>query len=111
MCVCGGGHSNCNASLSQPNVQKNRRDLVKGRVGGLKFEKINAGKRIKSTPKKKLGKGSYLVYFVLFHSPQPNNIGPARPMGGTLIFSSYIGSGPASTIHPKIISEISSTPK
>ena len=33
------------------------------------------------------------------------------PRGGTLIFSSYIGSGPASTLHPKKISEISSTPK
>ena len=37
MCVSGGGgvgHSNCNASLSQPNVQKNSRAPVKGRVGG-----------------------------------------------------------------------------
>ena len=41
MCVCGGGggHSDCNASLSQPNVQKNSRAPVKGRVGGLKSEK------------------------------------------------------------------------
>ena len=31
--------------------------------------------------------------------------------GGTLIFSAYIGSDPASTIHPKKISGISSTPK
>ena len=31
--------------------------------------------------------------------------------GGTLIFSSYIGSDPASTVHPKKISGISSTPK
>ena len=38
MCVCvceGGGHSNCNASLSQSNVQKNNRALVRG-GGGLK---------------------------------------------------------------------------
>ena len=41
-----GGHSDCNASLSQPNVQKNSRAPVKGRVGGLKFEtKIIAGPR------------------------------------------------------------------
>ena len=33
VCVGGGGHSNCNASLSQPNVQKNSRAPVKGRVG------------------------------------------------------------------------------
>ena len=47
MCVCGGGgHSNCNASLSQSNVQKNNRALVSG---GLKLEKINAGITIKST--------------------------------------------------------------
>ena len=39
----GGGHSNCNASLSQPNVQKNSRALVRG-VGDLKFEK-NARKQ------------------------------------------------------------------
>ena len=31
--------------------------------------------------------------------------------GGTLLFSSYVGSGPASTLHPKIISGISSTQK
>ena len=31
--------------------------------------------------------------------------------GGTLIFSSYIGSDPASTVHPQKISGISSTPK
>ena len=31
--------------------------------------------------------------------------------GGTLIFSSYAGSGPASTVHPQNISGISSTPK
>ena len=39
----GGGNSNCNASLSQPNVQKNSRALVEDGLGGggLKFEKIN----------------------------------------------------------------------
>ena len=31
--------------------------------------------------------------------------------GGTLIFPPYVGSGPASTIHPQKILEISSTPK
>ena len=31
--------------------------------------------------------------------------------GGDSIFSSYVGSGPASTVHPKKISEISSSPK
>ena len=46
----GGGHSNCNASLSQSNVQKNNRALVRGGGGGLKLEKINAGITIKSTP-------------------------------------------------------------
>ena len=33
------------------------------------------------------------------------------PRGGTLIFSAYVGSDPASTVHPKKISGISSTPK
>ena len=33
----GWGHSSCNASQSQSNVQKNSRTLVKG-MGGLKFE-------------------------------------------------------------------------
>ena len=34
----GGGYSNCNASLSQPNVQKNSRALVKRMgVGGVKI--------------------------------------------------------------------------
>ena len=31
--------------------------------------------------------------------------------GGSLIFSSYVGSGPASTLHPKKISGISSNQK
>ena len=31
--------------------------------------------------------------------------------GGTLIFSAYVGSDPASALHPKKISGISSTPK
>ena len=31
--------------------------------------------------------------------------------GGTLVISSYVGSGPTSTVHPKNISGISSTPK
>ena len=61
MCVWGGGHNNCNASLSLPNVQKNSRALVRRMgVGGLKFEKINAGKTIKSAHKEKLGIGSPL---------------------------------------------------
>ena len=33
------------------------------------------------------------------------------PRGVTLIFSSYVGSDPASTVHPKKISVISNTPK
>ena len=33
------------------------------------------------------------------------------PRGGTLIFSSNVGSDPASTVHPQKISGISSTPK
>ena len=36
---------------------------------------------------------------------------PQGVLGGTLIFSAYVGSGPASTVHPKQISEISSTQK
>ena len=36
---------------------------------------------------------------------------PGGGGGGTLIFSSYVGSGPASTVHPKKVSENSSTPK
>ena len=56
----GGGHSNCNASLSQSNVQKNNRALVRAE-GGLKLEKNkcwnnNQVYTIKST--KKLGIGS-----------------------------------------------------
>ena len=36
---------------------------------------------------------------------------PGGGGGGTLNFSSYIGSGPAFTLHPQKISGISSTPK
>ena len=45
------GHSNCNASLSQPNVQKKQQNLCEeDGGGGGKFERVNAGKTIKSTP-------------------------------------------------------------
>ena len=33
------------------------------------------------------------------------------PRRGTLIFSAYVGSDPASTVHPQKISGISNTPK
>ena len=35
----------------------------------------------------------------------------SKAQGGTLIFSAYVGSDPASTVHPQKISGISSTPK
>ena len=75
---CGGGHSSCNASLRQPNVQKNSRALVMG-MGGLKIwkKKINARKTIKSTSKKKNGYRFPRILYFFIH-PQPNNIGPAR---------------------------------
>ena len=45
--------------------------------GGLKFEEKKQKKTpTKSTPKKKLGIGSTVL--CTFHSPQPNNIDPAR---------------------------------
>ena len=48
----GGGKSNCNASLSQPSVQKKQQSPCEG-VGGLKNLKKNAGKKtIKSTPQR-----------------------------------------------------------
>ena len=47
----GGGDSNCNESLSQPNVQKNSRALLRGRERPYNLKKIDAGKTIKSTPK------------------------------------------------------------
>ena len=102
MCVGGGGHSNCNASLSQPNIQKNSRAPVKGRVEGLKFEKIRAEKQLSPHLRKNWAKVPISCIFYFFIHPQPNNIGPARPMGGgTLIFSSYVGSGPVSTFTKK----------
>ena len=52
-----GRHINCNARLSQPNVQKNSKAHVRER-GGLKFEKKMLKKTIKPTPKKKVGIGS-----------------------------------------------------
>ena len=45
-------------------------------------------------------------------TPQDSlDLGPYPRGGGTLIFTSYVGSGPASTIHLQKISGISSTPK
>ena len=78
MCVCGGGggHNNCNASPSLPNVQKNSRALVRRMGGGgLKFEKINAGKTIKSAAKEKWGLGSPLFCTFSF---TPNTITKAQ---------------------------------
>ena len=40
MCAWGGGgHSKCNANLSQPNVQKKQQSPGEGEGGGLKFKK------------------------------------------------------------------------
>ena len=51
-----GRHINCNASLSQPNVQKKSKAHVRERGGGAyNLKKINAGKKIKPTTKKKVG--------------------------------------------------------
>ena len=52
----GGGHSSCNASLSQPNIQWSDKQQGPcegdGGGGGLKFEK-KTRKTMKSTPTKK----------------------------------------------------------
>ena len=60
----------------------------------LKFVKKNAEKKNKTTPKKKLGMG-LAVIFKLFHSPQPNNIGPAwqQPRAPVLISLSLVRGG------------------
>ena len=64
----GGGHIICNASLSQPNVQKNSRAHVRG-SGDLKIEK-KCWKKIKPTPKKKLRIGSP-VFCTFSFTPNP----------------------------------------
>ena len=70
----GGGHSSCNASLSQPNIQwsdKQQSPCEGDGGGGLKFEK-KARKTMKSTPaKKKLGIGSPVFCTFFIH---PNQI-------------------------------------
>ena len=45
-----------------------------------------------------------------FH-PCHKRLTDANPRGGTLVFSAYVGSDPASTVHPQKISGISNTPK
>ena len=50
--------------------------MLGGGGGGLKFEKKNAGKQSSLHLRKKSDIGP--LYFVLFHSSQPNNIGPAQ---------------------------------
>ena len=39
------------------------------------------------------------------------NTWPPPSQGGTLIFSTYVGSDPASTVHPKIYQEFQAPPK
>ena len=51
------------------------------------------------------------LYVVLEKGHGAGEKGMTLGGGGTLIFSSYVGSGQASTVHPKKISEISSTQK
>ena len=56
-------------------------------------------------------------FLFLFNNSRPHPrkifawVSYTQEEGGTLVFSSYVGSGPASTVHPKKISGISSTPK
>ena len=61
-----------------------------------------------------LGKlDDWLLYFNCIHDVMCLLVlcGSSRRGGGTLIFSLYVGLGPASTIQPKQISGNSSTPK
>ena len=85
-----GWHIICNASLSQPNVQKNSRAHVRG-GGGLKSEKKKCLKK-RSSPhlrKKVWHRFPCILYF--FIHPQPNNIGPTRAL--FLISLSLFGGG------------------
>ena len=75
-CVCvwgggggGGAHSSWNASLSQSNVQKNSKAIVKG-MGGLKIWKQSTYLR------KNWAYFPCILYF--FIHPKPKNTGPAR---------------------------------
>ena len=56
---------------------------------------------------RKSAKSPYLMHVQLFILYE---VGLGTP-GGTLIFSAYVDSDPASTVHPPKISEISNTPK
>ena len=72
----GSGHSSYNASLSQPNVQKNSRALVRGMGGGgLKIKKKMQENNIAHTLEKIGHRLPCILYF--FIHPQPNNIGPS----------------------------------
>ena len=66
-----------------------------GEGGGLKFEKKKCLKKIKPTPKKKVGIGSPVFCTVFFIHPQPDNVGPARqqPRALFLISLSLVGGG------------------
>ena len=52
-----------------------------------------------------------LLFFLFFLKDISIPGGGEGGGGGTLFFSAYVGSDPASTVHPKKISGISSTPK
>ena len=91
--MIGGGHINCIASLSQPNIQKNSRAHMRGR--GLKFEeKMLKKTTIKPTPEKQIGHRFPCILCFFIH-PKPNNIGPARqqPMALFVIILSLDGGG------------------
>ena len=96
MCVCGGGHCSCNASQSQPDVQKNSRALVRGMGGGACILREKNARIQKSPHLRKNGHMFPCILYFFIH-PQPYNIGPARQQprnwGSLLISLSLVGEG------------------
>ena len=67
--------------------------------------------RLGETIRRKLDKGTLMTLPRNSTSMEVSGKWYGPGGGGTLIFSAYVGSDPASALHPQKISGISSTPK
>ena len=127
MCFEGGGggggaqQSQCKSESAQ--FSERQQSPAEGESGGLKFEKIKAGKQLSPHLRKYWTKVLISCILDFFIQPQPINIGPARRMAGWGVLSFFfirrlgpsIYHSPQKNIrnfkHPAKVFEILTTPQ